>query len=80
MFYPIGYGADPSGVQESADAILQALNDAFQVQTTSSTRMLPAVNDLGGVVIDLLGGCYKISKPIRFPASGGGNVLVSFPL
>ncbi|XVF46061.1 hypothetical protein PTKIN_Ptkin02bG0257800 [Pterospermum kingtungense] len=77
VFYPIGYGADPSGVQESADAILQALNDAFQVQGNSSTlKMLPAVNDLGGVVIDLLGGSYKISKPIRFPASGGGNVVV----
>ena len=76
MFYPIGYGADPTGVQDSADAILQALNDAFQVQ--SSLEMLPGVNDLGGVVIDLLGGSYKISKPIRFPASGGGNVVVSF--
>ncbi|XVE48449.1 hypothetical protein DITRI_Ditri01bG0003200 [Diplodiscus trichospermus] len=74
VFYPIGYGADPTGVQESADAILQALNDAFQVQ--SSLQMLPGVNDLGGVVIDLLGGSYKISKPIRFPASGGGNVVV----
>ncbi|XVF00466.1 hypothetical protein REPUB_Repub04eG0003600 [Reevesia pubescens] len=74
VFYPIGYGADPTGVQDSSDAILQALNDAFQVQ--SSLEMLPGVNDLGGVVIDLLGGNYKISKPIRFPTSGGGNAVV----
>ncbi|KAA3461000.1 polygalacturonase QRT3 [Gossypium australe] len=74
VFYPIAYGADPTGVQESSDAISQALNDAFQVQTT--LKMLPGLKDLGGVVIDLLGGSYKISNPIRFPASGGANIVV----
>ncbi|MBA0863727.1 hypothetical protein Goshw_025016 [Gossypium schwendimanii] len=74
LFYPIAYGADPTGVQESSDAISQALNDAFQVQTT--LQMLPGLKDLGGVVIDLLGGSYKISNPIRFPASGGANIVV----
>ena len=42
-------------------------------------ELLPGVHDLGGVVIDLQGGNYKISKPIRFP-SGGGNIVVSTPL
>ncbi|OMO80018.1 hypothetical protein CCACVL1_13203 [Corchorus capsularis] len=74
VLYPIGYGADPTGVQDSADAILQAMNDAFQLQ--SGLEMLPGVVDLGGVEIDLLGGSYKISKPLRFPASGGANVVV----
>ncbi|KDP30157.1 hypothetical protein JCGZ_18190 [Jatropha curcas] len=74
VFYPIGYGADPTGAQESSDAILKALNDAFQVQ--NGNELVHGVNDLGGVVIDLQGGNYKISKPIRFPASGGGNVVV----
>ncbi|KAH1072597.1 hypothetical protein J1N35_024925 [Gossypium stocksii] len=74
VFHPIAYGADPTGVQESSDAILQALNEAFQVQTT--LQMLPGLKDLGGVVIDLLGGSYKISNPIRFPASGGANIVV----
>ncbi|KAJ6389261.1 hypothetical protein OIU77_027574 [Salix suchowensis] len=74
VFYPIGYGADPTGVQDSSDAILNALNDAFQVK--NGLQLLPGVNDLGGVVIDLQAGNYRISKPIRFPASGGGNVLV----
>jgi hypothetical protein len=74
VFYPIGYGADPAGVQDSRDAILNALNDAFQVQ--NGLQLLPGVNDLGGVVIDLQGGNYKISMPLRFPASGGGNVVV----
>ncbi|KAI6704231.1 hypothetical protein NL676_013367 [Syzygium grande] len=38
--------------------------------------MLPGVSDLGGVVIDLQGGTYLVSKPIRLPASGGGNVVI----
>ncbi|KAF8408590.1 hypothetical protein HHK36_004653 [Tetracentron sinense] len=74
VFYPIGYGADPTGAQDSSGAILKALNDAFQAQ--SGRVLLPGVNDLGGVVIDLQGGNYKISKPMRFPARGGGNVVV----
>ncbi|KAJ0082133.1 hypothetical protein Patl1_12231 [Pistacia atlantica] len=74
VFYPVGYGADPTGVQECSDAFLQVLDEAFQVQ--KGQEMLPGVNDLGGLVIDLQGGNYKISKPIRFPSSGGGNIVV----
>ncbi|KFK28649.1 hypothetical protein AALP_AA7G026900 [Arabis alpina] len=74
VIYPIGYGADPTGVQDSSDAILEALTDAFQLQT--ELRMLPRVVDLGGLVIDLQGGSYKIGKPLRFPSSGGGNLVV----
>ncbi|VVB12329.1 unnamed protein product [Arabis nemorensis] len=74
VIYPIGYGADPTGVQDSSDAILEALTDAFQLQT--ELHMLPRVVDLGGLVIDLQGGSYKIGKPLRFPSSGGGNLVV----
>ncbi|CAN1814572.1 Polygalacturonase QRT3 [Linum perenne] len=34
------------------------------------------IKDLGGAVIDLQGGRYLISKPITFPPSGGGNLLI----
>lgn len=74
IFYPIGYGADPSGKQDSSDAILEALGDA--VKTQSGRELLPGISDFGGVTIHLQGGDYKISKPIRFP-SGVGNVVVS---
>ncbi|KAK2659532.1 hypothetical protein Ddye_006065 [Dipteronia dyeriana] len=74
VFYPIGYGADPTGVRESSDAILQAVSDAFNVE--SELEMLAGVKDLGGVILDLQGGTYKISKPIRFPASAAANLLV----
>ena len=75
MIYPIGYGADPTGRQDSSDAILEALTDAFKLQT--GLHMMPHVADLGGIVIDLQGGNYKIGKPLRFPSSGGGNLVVS---
>ncbi|TKY59704.1 Polygalacturonase QRT3 [Spatholobus suberectus] len=68
------YGADPSGSEESSDAILKVVEDAFALQ--KGLELVGGVNDLGGVVIDLQGGNYKISKPITFPSSGGGNVVV----
>ncbi|KAH0915100.1 hypothetical protein HID58_029546 [Brassica napus] len=75
VIYPIGYGADPTGRQDSSDAILEALTDAFKLQT--GLHMMPHVADLGGIVIDLQGGNYKIGKPLRFPSSGGGNLVFS---
>ncbi|XP_059438795.1 polygalacturonase QRT3-like [Corylus avellana] len=74
VLYPIGYGADPTGEKDSSDAILQALGDAFQLRT--GLELLSGIRDFGGVEIDLQGGSYKISRPIRFPSSGGGNILV----
>ena len=73
------YGADPTGNEESSDGILKAVEDAFELQ--KGVELVGGVNDLGGVVIDLEGGNYKISKPIAFPSSGGGNVVVriTFP-
>lgn len=77
VFYPIAYGADPTGANESSDAFLKTLGDAFQLQ--NGLKLLPGINDLGGAVIDLQGGNYKINQPLRFP-SGGGNVVVSLSL
>ncbi|CAI0375787.1 unnamed protein product, partial [Linum tenue] len=68
------YGADPTGHNDSADAIQSALNDAFE--QLSDEELIPGIKDLGGAVIDLQGGAYKISKPISFPPSGGGGLLV----
>ncbi|KAL6206255.1 hypothetical protein ACLB2K_023503 [Fragaria x ananassa] len=63
VFYPIGYGADPTGANDSTEAIAKALEEAFQLE--SSLEMLPGITDLGGVVIDLQGGNYKIAQPLR---------------
>lgn len=74
MFYPQGYGADPNGVQDSSDAILKAILDAFQVQ--KGIQLLPSINDLGGVVIDFQGGNYMITKPISLPPLVGNVVVI----
>lgn len=68
------YGADPTGNRDSADEILKALSDAF---IASSDRVLmPGIANLGGVEVHLEGGTYSISRPLRLPSSGGGNVMV----
>lgn len=71
--YPSEYGADPTGSEESSDAILKAVEDAFKLQ--KGLELVAGVNDLGGVIIDLQGGDYKISKPITLLP--GGNIVVS---
>jgi hypothetical protein len=74
VLYPSEYGADPTGLEESSDAIMKAVEDAFKLQ--KGIELVAGVNDLGGVVIDLGGGDYKISKPITF-SPGAGNIVVS---
>ncbi|XP_065869262.1 polygalacturonase QRT3 isoform X2 [Euphorbia lathyris] len=74
VIYPIGYGADPSGNGESSDALIRALEDGIRLGN-GSHHLVGAIKDLGGVVIDLQGGVYKISKPLTFPANVG-NLLV----
>ncbi|XP_027338319.1 polygalacturonase QRT3-like [Abrus precatorius] len=74
VVYPSEYGADPTGAEDSSDGIMKAVGEAFGME--SGLELLPGVRDLGGVIIDLQGGNYTISKPITFPSSGGGNVVV----
>lgn len=73
VFYPISYDADPSGARDSSDAIQSAVNDACGIN--SGEEMMPGIRDLGGVVIDLQGGSYNLSKPIIIPQFMG-NILV----
>ncbi|QHO38092.1 hypothetical protein HN51_004518 [Arachis hypogaea] len=74
VVYPAEYGADTSGARDSSDAIIKALEDAFSLE--SEAELLPGVKDLGGVLVDLQGGNYTISKPIKFPSSAAGNLVV----
>ncbi|KAL2474696.1 Pectin lyase-like superfamily protein [Abeliophyllum distichum] len=73
VFYPIGYGADPTGVRDSSDSILAALMDAGTLQ--NGLDLLPGITDLGGIIIDFQGGNFRIGQPIRFPP-GVGNIVV----
>lgn len=73
MYYPIGYGADPGGVQDSTAAIMSAVTDA--AVTGNGQHLLPGVNDLGGAIVDLQGGSFKICKPIVIPPNSGNLVV-----
>lgn len=74
MFYPIGYGADPTGVQDSSDAILKAMEDAVR-SDKQGLELMPGITDMGGAVIDLQGASFKISKPTRLPPFTGNLVV-----
>lgn len=68
------YGADPNGKNDSTDAILAAISDAFSIQ--GDGFLMQGITNLGGVQISLEGGIYKISRPIILPVAGRGNILV----
>ena len=70
------YGADPTGKTDSTDAILKAISDA--VSGDGDGFLMEGIKNLGGVRINLEGGIYKISRPIKLPVAGRGNMLVSF--
>ena len=77
--YPIEYGADPTGENESSDAIMKAIEATFEMDNLG-LELLPGIRDLGGVIIDFQGGNYKISNPITFPSSAGNLVVIIFLL
>ncbi|CAH9145735.1 unnamed protein product [Cuscuta epithymum] len=74
VLYPIGYGADPTGEEDSNSAIMEAIGDALKLHKNGA-ELLPGIKDLGGLIVDLQGGDFKISTPIVFP-SGVGNLVV----
>lgn len=71
----ITYGADPTGKNDSTDAILGAIADA--VQGPGHGELIKGILNLGGVRINLDGGIYKISRPLRLPVAGRGNLVVN---
>mmetsp|Transcript_6277 Transcript_6277/g.18563 ORF Transcript_6277/g.18563 Transcript_6277/m.18563 type:complete len:514 (+) Transcript_6277:41-1582(+) len=70
---PAAYGADPTGVRDSSDAFDALTTAAWALG--GDTPELTNGPDLG-VVVDLEGGTYSLSRPWRFPAAGGGNLAV----
>lgn len=75
MFYPIGYGADPTGAHDSSDAILKTMEAAIASEK-QGLQLMPGITDMGGVILDLQGGGFKIDKPIRLPAYTGNLVVI----
>ncbi|KAK4254626.1 hypothetical protein QN277_009982 [Acacia crassicarpa] len=69
------YGADPTGNSDSTEAILRAIQDATRIPS-KKRHLMPGVTDLGGAQINLQGGNYLISHPLRLPAAGFGNLMI----
>lgn len=68
------YGADPTGYTDSTDAILKAISDALKGQGYGF--LMDDIVNLGGASVDLDGGNYLISRPLKFPITRRGNLMV----
>ncbi|KAE8706595.1 Polygalacturonase QRT3 [Hibiscus syriacus] len=68
------YGADPTGKSDSTEALNKAIADAFN--GPSEGFLMEGITNLGGPRIDLDGGNYVLSKPLRLPAAGAGNLMI----
>ncbi|KAM1792337.1 hypothetical protein ACFX12_036201 [Malus domestica] len=74
VYHVTSYGADPTGSRDSTDALAQAMSDAFRGPTEGF--LIEGIANLGGAQIDLEGGLYLISRPLRLPGAGVGNLMI----
>lgn len=74
VYHVTSYGADPTGNSDSTEAILTAIADA--ANGASEGYLMEGINNLGGAQINLEGGNYMISRSLKFPVSGVGNLMV----
>ncbi|PRQ30085.1 putative polygalacturonase [Rosa chinensis] len=74
VYHVTTYGADPTGNRDSTEALAQAFADAFR--GPSEGFLMEGISNLGGAQINLEGGQYLISKPLRLPAAGVGNLMI----
>ncbi|KAM7271207.1 hypothetical protein ACFE04_030421 [Oxalis oulophora] len=74
VYHVTAYGADPSGKSDSTEALMSALADA--VKGPNEGVLMEGIVNLGGVQINLDGGHYIISKPLRLPIASAGNVMI----
>uniref|UniRef100_A0A2C9U9V8 Rhamnogalacturonase A/B/Epimerase-like pectate lyase domain-containing protein n=1 Tax=Manihot esculenta TaxID=3983 RepID=A0A2C9U9V8_MANES len=75
VFRVTSFGADPSGKLDSTEALEKAIAAAFEGPKEWS--LMEGIINLGGAQIYLEGGIYKISQPLRLPAAGAGNLMIS---
>lgn len=74
VYHVTSYGADPTGKNDSTDAILEAITDALKGPVNGF--LIQGIDNLGGARVELDGGFYLISRPIQFPLPGKGNLVV----
>eukprot|EP00937_MAST-01D_sp_MAST-1D-sp2_P006614 g6614.t1 len=64
---PADFGGDATGTSDSAPAFRAAVA-ALQLLCRSDSNATTARLDCGGAVLDLRGGWYAVSEPVRIPA------------
>ncbi|KAL1537551.1 Polygalacturonase qrt3 [Salvia divinorum] len=74
VYHVTAYGADPTGRNDSTDAVLRAIGDALG--GPGRGVLFEGIVNLGGARVDLDGGNYLISRPLLFPVSGRGNLAI----
>ncbi|KAK7266587.1 hypothetical protein RIF29_19236 [Crotalaria pallida] len=74
VYLVTSYGADPTGNSDSTEALLAAIADA--ANGPSEGFLIRGISDLGGAQIYLQGGNYTISKPLKLPVAGVGNLMI----
>ncbi|KAI9126163.1 hypothetical protein K1719_002584 [Acacia pycnantha] len=75
VYLATSYGADPTGKVDSTDALLAAIADAAAIGN-SEGFLINGVANLGGSQLNLQGGNYLISRPLRLPKAGVGNFMI----
>lgn len=76
VYHVTAYGADPTGKEDSTEAILKAMAAALEGPTKGF--LMEGIANFGGAQVDLQGGNYLVSRPLRLPAAGAGNLVVLF--
>ena len=75
VVYITDYGGDPTGANDSTKAFQDAISTAVS-RGASNTFLSDDIKDLGGVVIDLAGGDYKVSSPLTIPSMVGNLRII----
>ncbi|XP_021741494.1 polygalacturonase QRT3-like [Chenopodium quinoa] len=74
VYHVSTYGADPTGKSDSTEALMKVLSDASK--SISNGVLIDGISNLGGVQINLDGGIYLISRPLQFPTTNIGNIVM----
>ena len=67
VFSPIDFGADPSGVTDSTDAVAAAMSALLNASAPYGQHGDKWMRDAGDAALDLEGGMYLISAPLVVP-------------
>ncbi|KAL5539236.1 hypothetical protein UlMin_042789 [Ulmus minor] len=74
VYHATSFGADPTGQEDSTEALVAAISAALEAPHEGF--LMEGIANLGGARIDLQGGNYLITRSLRIPATGVGNLMI----